>query len=287
MQTIKLLLTVAVALAVAAPAHAATKNISITKNGFSPKNTSINAGDTVVWKNNDTVNHQVVATNGHFASPILAPTRTYTRRFDIAGTYNYRDTFKPTLTGRLVVRGAPPSVSIAASAPIITYGDTIVLGGKVSSGRAGEQVTLYAKPYGQVSYVEVARLLSADGGLWSFTVKPELLTTYQAVWNNLKSAEIATAVQPRLWLKRVGNWWVVRVSAARSFKNRWVYVQRLSPLGQWINVRKVLIGTATAQRFKIKDLPKGVSRLRLFLTVNQAGVGYLAATSSTFVFRRR
>jgi hypothetical protein len=134
--------------------------------------------------------------------------------------------------------------------------------------------------------VQLATVLTADGGLWSYTVKPELLSTYQAQWKNLKSAEIQTAVEPKLTLKRIGAWFIVRVDAARSFKNRWVYVQRRSSLGQWVNVKKVIIGTAKTQRFKIRVLPSGLSRLRLFMTVNQAGVGYLSSESNTLLVRR-
>jgi plastocyanin len=287
MRMLKVLLAAVVALAFAVPAQAAvTKTVTIKKTGFSPAKVTINTGDSVKWTNADTVNRQVVATGGQFASPVIKPGASWTRQFDTAGTFTYRDVFKPAQTGSVVVNGPPPSVSLAASAPIVTYGTTVTLGGRVSSAKAGEQITIYGKPYGTVSYVQLAVVLSADGGLWSYAVKPELLTTYQAQWKNLKSEEIQTAVQPKLTLKRVGAYFVVLVDAGRSFKNRWVYVQRRSSLGQWVNLKKVVIGTAKSQRFKIKVLPKGQSHLRLFITVNQAGVGYLASQSNVLLVRR-
>jgi plastocyanin len=287
MRFLKFLLTVTVVLAFAAPAQAAvTKTVTIKTNGFSPAKVTVASGDSVKWVNSDTVNRQIVATGGQFASPVIRPGGSWTRAFDTAGTFKYRDVFKSSQTGTVEVTGPPPSVSIAASAPIVTFGDTVTLGGKVSSGKPSEQVVIYGKPYGQVSYVQLATVLTADGGLWSYTVKPELLSTYQAQWKNLKSAEIQTAVEPKLTLKRIGAWFVVRVDAARSFKNHWVYVQRRSALGQWVNVKKVIIGTAKTQRFKVRVLPAGLSRLRLFMTVNQAGVGYLASDSNTLLVRR-
>jgi plastocyanin len=287
MRFLKFLLTVTVVLAFAAPAQAAvTKTVTIKTSGFSPAKVTVASGDSVKWVNSDTVNRQIVATGGQFASPVIRPGGSWTRVFDTAGTFRYRDVFKSTQTGTVEVTGPPPSVSIAASAPIVTYGDTVTLGGKVSSGKASEQVVIYGKPYGEVSYLQLATVLTADGGLWSYTVKPELLTTYQAQWKNLKSAEIQTAVEPKLTLKRIGAWFIVRVDAARSFKNHWVYVQRRSALGQWVNVKKVIIGTAKTQRFKVRVLPSGLSRLRLFMTVNQAGVGYLASDSNTLLVRR-
>jgi plastocyanin len=287
MRILKFLLIATAALAVAAPAQAAvTKSVSIKPTGFSPAKVTIQVGDSVKWTNNDTVDRQIVATGGQFASPVIKPKGSWTRLFSTAGTFKYRDVGKPSQTGTVEVTGPPPSVSLAASAPIVTYGGSLSLGGKVSSAAAGEQVVVYGKPYGDVSYVQLATVLTADGGLWSYTVTPSLLTSYQVQWKNLKSAEIQVAVAPKLTLKRIGAWFVVRVDAARSFKNHWVYVQRRSALGQWVNVRKVLIGTPKTQRFKIPVLPRGLSRLRLFMTVNQAGVGYLAAASNVMLVRR-
>jgi plastocyanin len=287
MRLLKLLLITTAALAVAAPAHAAvTKSVSIKPNGFSPEKVNIQVGDSVKWTNNDTVNRQIVAIGGQFASPVIKPKGSWTRTFSTAGTFKYRDVGKPAQTGTIVVSGPPPSVSLAASAPIVTYGRSLSLGGMISSGAAGEQVTVYGKTYGDVSYVQLATVLTGASGAWSYTVTPSLLTSYQVQWKNLKSTEIQVAVAPKLTLKRIGAWFVARIDAARSFKNRWVYVQRRSALGQWVNVRKVIIGTPKTQRFKIRVLPSGVSRLRLFMTVNQAGVGYLAAASNVMLVRR-
>jgi plastocyanin len=288
MRFLKFLLTVTVLLAFAAPAQAAvTKTVTIKKTGFAPAKVTVASGDSVKWTNTDTVDRQIVATGGQFASPVIKPGGSWTRVFATAGTFRYRDVFKPSQTGSVVVTGPPPSVSLAAAAPSVTYGDSLALGGKVTETKAGEQVVVYSKRYGDVSYVQLATVLTADGGMWSYTVTPDLLTTYQVQWKNLKSAEIQIAVEPKVTLKRIGAWFVVRVDAARSFKNRWVYVQRRSSLGQWVNVKKVIIGTSKSQRFKIRVLPSGLSHLRLFMTVNQAGVGYLATESNTLLVRRR
>ena len=55
-------------LVVVAAAGADTKTVQIVKSGFTPSSTTINVGDTVTWKNADTVNHQVVANDGSFVS---------------------------------------------------------------------------------------------------------------------------------------------------------------------------------------------------------------------------
>ncbi len=93
----------------------ATKTVNIRSTGFAPRTVTIAGGDTVQWKNVDTVNHQVVANNGSFASNTIGPNKTYSKRIDIPGTYGYRDALHPTLRGTVKVTGNPPSVSIGAS----------------------------------------------------------------------------------------------------------------------------------------------------------------------------
>ena len=78
---------------------AATKTVNIRSTGFAPQTVTIAGGDTVQWKNVDTVAHQVVANNGSFASGRIKPNKTYSKRIDTPGTYGYRDALHPTLRG--------------------------------------------------------------------------------------------------------------------------------------------------------------------------------------------
>ena len=90
--------------------------------GVLPATVSIVAGDSIRWRNDDTQNHQIVSTTGAFASPVLARGKTYTFRFDVAGTYRYRDALNPSVTGTVRVAGAPPAVTLGTSQPQIAYG---------------------------------------------------------------------------------------------------------------------------------------------------------------------
>jgi len=60
------------------PASTVTKAVKITATAFMPASVTINTGDAVKWTNSDTKNHEVVANNGAFASPTIAPGKTYT-----------------------------------------------------------------------------------------------------------------------------------------------------------------------------------------------------------------
>ena len=143
--------TAACALACAGFAFAgltASKTVNIRATGFVPKTVTIAGGDTVTWKNTDTVNHQVVANNGAFASGQIAPKRIYAKRIDTPGTYNYHDALHPTLKGTVKVTGAAPSVSIGASTGIAVYGNLIHVSGAISPAAVGDTVAVWAQPFG-------------------------------------------------------------------------------------------------------------------------------------------
>ena len=125
---------------------------------------SINSGDSVKWTNIDKVNHQVVSDRGLFASPVLRPGQTYTRTFNQGGTYRYHDGLKPTEKGAVIVKGPPPSVSLGANTPVVTFGSGIILSGAVSNQKPNETVQIYAQAYGQASYALVATVLTGVGG---------------------------------------------------------------------------------------------------------------------------
>src|SRR5581483_6468231 len=128
---------VAAALAVAGPASAATKTVSIYGYGFNPKSVTVTEGDTVTWVNRDNANHQVLADKGQFVSAILRPKATYSFTFRAAGTYTYSDELHPKLKGTVVVKGLPPTLTLTASSLSITFGDKVTLSGTVSSKNAG------------------------------------------------------------------------------------------------------------------------------------------------------
>jgi hypothetical protein len=65
-----------------------------------------------------------------------------------------------------------------------------------------------------------------------------------------------------------------------------VIAQRLSRFGQWVTIKKVRLGGRSTAAFKMR-LPTGKSRVRVAMSVNQAGAGYLAGYSPTITVRRR
>jgi plastocyanin len=264
----------------------ALKTVNIRSTGFAPKTVTVAGGDTVRWKNVDTVNHQPVANNGSFACSTITPTKTCSKRLDTPGTYAYRDALNPALKGTVRVTGAAPSVSVGASVPIAVFGNEIHVGGAISPAAVGDTVSVYAQPFGQLSFVKIADVQTTTNGVWDLITSPQLLTAYKATWKGKESAVVQVAVSPKLTLMRVGRWFVARAQAAKSFSRRSVSAQRLNRFGEWVSLKKVTLNTQGAQRFRLKSLPSGLNRVRVFMTTNQAGSGYFSGTSQVLSFRR-
>jgi plastocyanin len=264
----------------------ATKNVNIRSTGFAPKNVTINGGDTVQWKNVDTVAHQVVANNGSFASGILPRNGIYAKRLDTPGLYPYHDGLKPSLKGTVRVVGPPPSVTIGVNPPIVTWGTSVRLSGQITPAAVGDMVSIFAQPYPQASFVKIADVQTTTNGVYDFTYQPQILTAFKAQWKGKTSAVVQTGIAPQLSLVKIGRWWVTRARAAKSFSGRFVYAQRLNAFGQWVSLRKVVLNRQSAQRFKLV-LPRGRSLIRVYMTTNQAGAGYLFSASRNLSVRTR
>jgi plastocyanin len=266
---------------------AVTRVVAIKPAGFSPATRTIQTGDSIRWRNDDTVNHQVVADNGHFASPVIRPGASYTRQFNTSGTYRYRDALEPAERGSIVVQGPPPSVSIASSAGTVFYAAGIRLTGTISSGAANQTVEIWSRPFDQASFAKAAELKTVTAGGYDWSDVPDVLTYYQARWGTRLSAIISVGVRPRItFTRRSGSTFAVSAKARDSMAGRWVYVQRRSPLAQWVNIKKVRLGTTGARRFQLR-LKTGRNVLRIFMTTNQAGAGYLWSHSRTLLIRKR
>jgi plastocyanin len=285
MRKLILMLAAVSALAVAGPAGAATKSINIFGSTFSPKTTTITQGDTVTWVNRDNANHQILADKAQFVSPILRPKQTFSFTFNAAGTYTYKDELHPALKGTITVKGLPPTLTLAATSSFVTFGDKVTLSGVVSNHKGGESVTIYYQPYPQPNLIERATVLTNADGSFSFIVSPQILTTYQASWKGAFATPTTVQVAPRLSLGR-NNGWIIHVSGGSSFAGRSVQFQRLNTAtGQWVTLKKPLLNSRSSVKFALK-LPKGMNQLRVTMSVNQAGAGYLGAIGPVVKWRQ-
>jgi plastocyanin len=144
MRRLLLLLGVVVCLAGAGTAGAATTTVSITKAGFRPLVTTVSVGDTVTWKNNDTVSHQVVADSGAFSGPVLKAGESWSFTFTKADGYPYRDKLNEKLRGSVNVN-ATGQVTIAQTGfqpqtATVAAGDSLTWTNRDTSGASHQVV---------------------------------------------------------------------------------------------------------------------------------------------------
>jgi len=276
----------ALALVLAAPAASATTTVQIKRSGFVPAAITINQGDSVTWTNMDTIDHQVVANGGSFASPILKPGKSWTHTFNNGGTFHYHDSLHPTLKGTVTVRGAPDQVTLAASAPVVKFGTQVTLTGVVNNKRTGETVTIAALPFGQTTKQVVATLQTTSGGAFSFNVTPQLNTTYQAQWKGAESS-VGVQVQPAIKLPFVSRsgYFHFYVTAGQSFAGRFVLLQRFTVARTWINVRRLQLGQQSGRimgmKFVRSVIPRGRWSIRIYMPASEMPGGYIDSWSGT------
>lgn len=76
-------------LGLAGPALAANQTVSIIGTSFSPRNVTVQAGDTVTWVNDNQGTHNVSADDGSFRSGNPSDQWTFSHTFQVPGTFGY------------------------------------------------------------------------------------------------------------------------------------------------------------------------------------------------------
>lgn len=86
------------------PTNSGTNTISIKNLVFNPSALTVTNGTTVIWINNDGVDHTVIAEGGLFNSGLLGNGQNFTYTFSIPGTYNYSCSIHPNMRGTIIVQ---------------------------------------------------------------------------------------------------------------------------------------------------------------------------------------
>jgi amicyanin len=86
-----------------ASAAVATEAVQIKNFAFSPATITVKAGSTVVWTNNDAIQHDVTFDGGGIASSVLNHSDTFSHTFPAAGTYHYICSIHPFMHGTVIV----------------------------------------------------------------------------------------------------------------------------------------------------------------------------------------
>ena len=291
----RLFIAVAAVLALTAlgSATAADRAVTITRTAFTPADVTIAAGDTVTWRNTDTIAHQVTF-NGTPCSLTIQPGASGTCTFRAGGRFSYQDrTQQPRLRGTVTVTGPRASVTLTAPRLTANFLAPLNLSGFVSSQAANESVVVNSQECGKTAFTRVGAATTTAGGGWNFVVKPTINTVYQARWRTNDSSTVTVKVRPTVRLTRVGSRFKARITAAQSFTGKTIVFQRLrTAVRRWVSIKRVTLGastTPTAGTFVTPanfraSIRKGW-RLRVILPQPQAGTCYLAAPSNTLRVR--
>jgi len=177
-------------------------------------------------------------------------------------------------------------VSLTVSTPEIAYGDKVRLTGRVSTRQAGLALTILARPAAKPEFQPLTNVTTGPGGKWTLPTTPTVGPVYQAQFNGATSRILGVGVQPDLTSSLLSRARVMaHVAAGRSLAGRHVQVQQLVE-GQWKTVAKLPLNQANEAIFTASMLPGGASTLRLAMSVNQAGSGYMGAFGEPFVYQR-
>jgi plastocyanin len=287
MRRLVALIAVPLVLWAAPAALAVPANVLIAPTGFNPSNVTIEAGETVTWRNTDTQAHRVVV-QGTSCNLSLQPAQSSSCEFNTAGRFNYSDPGESGsgFRGTIEVESAPTrGVTLQANRNVVIFGGSITLSGAVSSRQAGQSVTITVDPAGEPSRrIEVE---TGAGGEWSLRAQPRIKTQYTARWRNSTSAVFTAQVRPRVSLRKVGrNAFAVIVVAADSFAGKQVHIRRqrsrqnrsLRTVTR-VTLRENPRSETIAQRTFRLSVRRGF-RMRAFLPQSQAGANYVSSQSN-------
>lgn len=88
-----------------APTGSSGSEVIIQELSFEPNEITVQAGDTVTWKNMDSPSHTATSSDDLWDSDTISPGGEFSFTFDEPGTYAYFCRFHGTMTGTVVVEG--------------------------------------------------------------------------------------------------------------------------------------------------------------------------------------
>ena len=168
-------------------------------------------------------------------------------------------------------------VTLLPSTFKVLYGDTVTLSGSLRNTLPGQHISIQAWPYGRSAPIHLATVTTGITGGWSYRAKPGIGTSYQALWGGTEaSARQDVGVRPAVSIRELSNGHLsTHVTAGRSFNGKLVKLQQRSS-GSWRTLAQMPLDSHSNAIF---TKPLGTSTIRIAMSVNQAGPGFLGATS--------
>ena len=179
-----------------------------------------------------------------------------------------------------------PTLTLSTSTGIVTFGQEVVLSGDLSTRVANRTVTVYAQRRDQDSFASLGTVLTRSDGTWSLTLRPSIGALYKATCDGGVSGVRTIGVRPAVSLRTLTKQrFTTHVSGGRSFAGRVVQLQRRVN-DSWRTIARATLNRSSSAVFRPR-LPRGRSMLRVAMSVNQAGPGFLAGFSRQISYRVR
>jgi plastocyanin len=291
-----LLIALAAALLLAAPAPATSVKVSLGRDGFSPSHVTIVAGDSISWVSTGD-GHRISCTTCRFKSNALEKDDTYGFTFLHPGTFVVTDVLNGNRRATVTVKKAPATVAVEAAPSTLPYGKTVTVTGAVSNRRAGQKVEILAQECIAPRVNVVATVKSKKGGAFTYTARPAQVTSFHARYaapsGTIVSATVRIAVAPVVSLKKVApGKFSIRVVAAKAFVGKAVMFQRFAAKQhRWVTSKVVVLDRQNPSMSPLKSsrasstvlqtkLRKG-TKVRALLRAFQALPCYATAWSRT------
>jgi hypothetical protein len=181
----------------------------------------------------------------------------------------------------------PPGLTLKASTFRVIAGRFVSLSGVLTGAPAGVTVTISGQTFGSAAFAQLATVATGGGGVWTYLAQPKIGTTYQASANGNTTAPLTVGVQPAISLQLITKArFSTRVTAATTFTGKLVKLQRLAAGGTWVTVKQTRLNANSGAIFSASLLPRGRSTIRVAMSVNQSGPGYLGGFSRQLTYTR-
>ncbi len=179
------------------------------------------------------------------------------------------------------------AITLQSSTTQVVYGAAATLSGTIATRQSGVTVSILQTQYGNASATTLGTAVTGAGGTWSFQARPRIQTSYQGKAPDGTSSPVTVGVRPAISLRVItGKRFTTRAAAASSFVGKTVQLQRLLPGNRWETVAKAELNSRSAAIFAAARLPRGTSLIRVAMSINQAGAGYLGGFSRTLSYHR-
>ena len=174
-----------------------------------------------------------------------------------------------------------PRMTLNPTAWKVLFGHKATLTGRLANGDAGQRIAILVHPYGR--HLIVRRTTTTAGGRFAIHVRPQIMTTYRARFaGRVQSRAVTIGMRPTIVVRELANGSLrTHVQAGTSFRGKFVKLQRMSG-HSWKTVAKQPLNAASSATFTL-GLPR--SLVRVAMSVNQAGAGYLGSTSHPLTYR--